>query len=121
MHRFTGGRGADVVFECAGTPDTAGEAFGIAGRGGTVVLMGICERPVAVDFLRLVTREILVVTALGKTAAEFGEAVELLSRRRVDLSPLLSRVIPLEAALEGFRPPRQGCGREIKILVSAVY
>lgn len=100
--RWTGGAGAGLVFECAGVPATIAEAGSLAARGGTVVVLGVCKTPVPMDFLSLVTGEIRVITAFGKTAAEFREAASLVGSGAVNLSPLISMTVPLAGAAQLF-------------------
>ncbi len=100
--RFTGGKGADLVFECAGIPETIRSACSFAAARATVVVLGICHQPVEIDFLSLVTGEINIKPAFGKSGAEFNEAVELISTGAVDLKPLISKIIPLGTVEEAF-------------------
>jgi threonine dehydrogenase-like Zn-dependent dehydrogenase len=101
----TAGQGADIVFECAGLPDTIAEAPRLARRGGAAVILGICHEMVEMDFSDLVTREVRLVNACGKTSTEFGWAVEQIVSGRVSLAPVISRIIPLDRIAEGFTLP----------------
>ena len=46
MDEVTGGRGPDVLFECADTPHTLREAATLVRKGGQVFVISICEEPV---------------------------------------------------------------------------
>ncbi len=115
VNRLTSKRGAELVFECAGLPATIQDACNFAASASTVIVLSICYQPVEINFLSLVTREIDIKTAFGKTGAEFKEAVRLIVDKAVDLSPLISRIIPLGSIKEGFEQPTQG---KIKTLVT---
>ena len=41
----TGGRGADYVFDCSGSPAVLAQALRSVRRGGTVALLGLARRP----------------------------------------------------------------------------
>ena len=112
---LTGGAGADVVFECAGLPETIGEACSLGGAGASVVVLSICEQAVELNLLNLVTREINLGTAFGKTAAEFKEAADLISRGRVDLTPLITDIVPVAEVAGAFSRPSR---KNIKTLVA---
>lgn len=112
---LTGGVGASVVFECAGLPETIGEAGSLGGAGASVVVLGICEQAVELNFLNLVTREISLCTAFGKTAAEFKEAAGLISGGLVDLAPLITGIVPVAEAAGAFSRPSR---KNIKTLVA---
>jgi len=101
LHPITAGAGADLVYECAGLPDTIRDAGNVARPGGSVVILGICEVPVDLFFLGLVTREIQLRTSYGSTAEEFRQALRLLTEGSVDLRPLISRTITVDEIEEG--------------------
>jgi 2-desacetyl-2-hydroxyethyl bacteriochlorophyllide A dehydrogenase len=115
VDRFSSGRGANLVFECAGIPETISDACSLAGAKGSVIALGICHQPVEISFLSLVTREISIIPAFSKKAAEFKEAVDLIAGARIDLSPLISQVISLDDVEEGFKNYRP---ENIKVLVA---
>jgi 2-desacetyl-2-hydroxyethyl bacteriochlorophyllide A dehydrogenase len=115
---FSGGAGADLVFECAGLPDTIREAGNLVRPGGTVVVMGICEVPVELFFLGLVTREIQLKSSYGSTADEFRRALQLLAGGEIDAAPLVSRTVSLgKVREEGFAPLLEKDCPDIKVLV----
>ena len=68
INSLTDNRGMNVVFECAGLPETIQEACSLGVAGATVVVLGICYQPVKLNFLNLVTQEINIITAFGKTS-----------------------------------------------------
>lgn len=111
---LTDNRGMDVVFECAGLPETIQGACEQGAAGATVVILSICYRPVELNFLNLVTQEIKIITAFGKTAQEFREAAGLIARGLVDLSPLITGIIPFSEVAEAFHKPSP---EKIKTLV----
>ncbi len=114
VKQLTGGHGAALAFECAGLPATIQEACNLAAAGSAVTVLSICYQPVELNFLSLVTREIEIKTAFGKTGAEFKEAVRLIGTGSVDLTPLISRIIPLSSIEDGFTTSTQA---NIKTLV----
>ncbi|MEW5785151.1 MAG: alcohol dehydrogenase catalytic domain-containing protein [Bacillota bacterium] len=118
LSALTGGAGADLVFECVGLPDTIRDAANMARQGGSVVVLGICEVPVELFFLGLVTREIQLRTSYGSTAREFKRALDLLASKEIDLRTIVTRIVSLEQVMEqGFTPLLEQGSTEIKILV----
>jgi len=115
---LTSGDGADLVFECVGVPETIREATNLVRQGGTLLVFGICEVPVDLFFLGLVTREIQLRTSYGAAAEEFREAMEIIASDPSVLTPLIEKVVALDnLADEGFAPLlKPGCSA-IKILV----
>lgn len=118
LNELTTGAGVDYVFECVGVPDTMRDAPGLVRQGGTVVYLGICEIPIELFFLGLVTREIQLRTSYGATAGEFREALKIISSEPSRLKPLVEHVISINnLADEGFTTLLQDDCTAIKILV----
>lgn len=110
-----GSKGANLVFECAGLPETIQEACNQGAAGSTVVVLSICHQPVVLNFLSLVTQEINIKTAFGKTAGEFKDAAGMIVESSIDLSGLISKIVPLAAVEESFHLSAE---ENIKTLVS---
>lgn len=107
----TGGRGADVAIECAGTAKTLAQAMKLAGPGGTVVMFGIT----APDADRLPTydwylKELTIRCPRAALPRDCDRAVRLCADGRLDLEPLVTAHFPVERvteALAACRDPRQ--------------
>ncbi|NHJ13661.1 MAG: hypothetical protein EAX95_08290 [Candidatus Thorarchaeota archaeon] len=117
IESLTQGMGADVVIECTGVPGPTSEAFQLARRGGTILVLGISEEPVEVDFMRGVLNELAVqFSYLGY--AEFPEAIRLLAEGAIDPTPMVTRIIPLERVVEdGFEALTRPDNQDVKVLV----
>ncbi len=90
----TGGRGAEVVFEVVGSPDTLTTAVQSAAKGGAVVLVGNLTPQVPLPLQSVVTREI---SLLGSCAScgEYPLCLDLLAGGAIRVEPLISAVAPL--------------------------
>ncbi len=102
---LTHGRGMDVVIEATGVPETIAQALASVSRGGTLLQVGIPQRPVSLSFEEAVVREKNLVTSNGQvTTVDLPLALTLLAE--TDLAAMVgSRVIPLDALVEeGLRP-----------------
>ena len=95
IRALTGAIGTAAVIEAVGVGATARRSIEIARSGGHVTWIGNLERRVEVDLQDLVGREISVRGAYGSND-EFGEAVEAIRSRAIDVRPLIERVAPLE-------------------------
>jgi threonine dehydrogenase-like Zn-dependent dehydrogenase len=102
VRELTDGRGADAVFVTADTVAAGEQGLAMAAPLGRVVFFASTQPPLslAVDWNRLHYDEICVTGAAGKTELEFREAVQLLGSGRIDLKPLITRLIPLHALPE---------------------
>ena len=105
------GRGADVVFECAGRPDSLDASFRLARRGGTIILVGINDSEPAFRWRETVLHELRVLgTAAHMWDTDVTAAVEALATGRVQVAGLLSRTISLDevpATLDAFSEPNE--------------
>jgi len=99
----TGGSGADIVFECAGTAASFRSAADYAKRGGQVILAGFCEEEVAVSPLSWIMREIEVKAILGYYD-EFSEVLASLARGDIPTERLITDTVSLtDAEARGFK------------------
>lgn len=90
--------GADVIYDCVGSPDSLRQALGVCRPGGTVVLVGM-PAPMRMDLTPLWQREIRLVGAYAYGTEQNGRrsfdmAFELV--RSADLGRLVSARYPLE-------------------------
>ena len=102
VEECTGGAGADVVFEVAGTRGTALDATRHARTRGRVVFVAIHPEPVPVDLHRIFWRELEVLGARVYEREDFERAVELLASGAVPADALITRVVPLDDTAEAF-------------------
>jgi L-iditol 2-dehydrogenase len=94
----TGGRGADVAIECAGTDATLAQAIRLAGPGATVIMFG--TGPGGLPAYEAYLKELTIRCPRASRPADFDAAIGLCAERRVALAPLITGRFPLgEVAL----------------------
>jgi threonine dehydrogenase-like Zn-dependent dehydrogenase len=109
----------EVVSECTGNPAVLNEAIHLTAPGGRLNALSITGAPnVPVDMDYLVTRDIVLVGSLASPNA-FPSALRLLGCGALQTRPLISRIFPLEEAVEAFHYVRLRQGPRIKVLVRA--
>lgn len=98
IRELTGGYGADVVIECAGTKAAWETAVEAVRRGGRVLWFGGLPggTKVEVDAARVHYGEIDLLNMHGGTAGEAREAFDLICSGRIRGAPLLSGMVSLE-------------------------
>src|SRR5207248_5036132 len=96
IQELTDGRGADIVFEAAGSPRTAAMAVHLARRGGRVALIGLPpEDNFPYPLVTAMAREVDIVTVF-RYANVYPAAIALVAQRRVDVKGLLTHRFPLD-------------------------
>jgi len=96
--------GVGLVFDTVTSTITLNQALRMTRGKGSVVILGLAGLPERVDWTPIWLKELKVVGSLtygteifkGKRADTFARAVELLTRRRADLTPVKPRKYPLQ-------------------------
>jgi L-iditol 2-dehydrogenase len=99
----TGGAGADLVCEAAGSEDTIAAAFNTVCRGGRIILYGIPpeERLIPMPVINIITNQIEVYGTVGNPHV-WEPLLQLVSRGRVNLKDMVSGAMPLSRITEAF-------------------
>lgn len=113
----TSGRGVDVAFDAAGSPDAVDMAFAAVSVGGKVILAGIPEEDKTTFTASLARRKGLTIKLVRRMKHTYPRAIELVSKGLVDLRSLVTHRFPLEQAAEAFRVAQRREGLKIIIEV----
>lgn len=119
--RETGGDGVDLVFEMSGSYKAYADAFDLVRAGGTVLLLGIPEGEVNLNFSdRVIFRGVTVKGIIGRRMFESWETMkDLLKTGLADLfvkSGFVSHQLPLSRFEEGFAAMRSGEAFKVLLL-----
>jgi len=111
IRRLTGGSGVDVALELIGLPLTTRQAVLSLAPFGRAVLAGITDQPTEFySYWEIIGREAEIIGCSDHLLQEFPLLLELARRGKLDLSRVVVRSVPLDAAaintvmdeLEGF-------------------
>ena len=101
-----GGGCADIVMECSGVPVALQQAIEMTRTGGRIVLVGVFEQEVPVNFNRIIHKQLSLISSYSKGQKPIGEeikaAIELISSGKVDAKALISHTFPLDKIMEAF-------------------
>jgi threonine dehydrogenase-like Zn-dependent dehydrogenase len=107
----TGGRGADIAIECAGTQQTLAQAMHLAGAGGTVLVFGTTAPAAdAMPTYQWYFKELTILNPRAARPRDCDTAIRLCAERRLDLASLITARFPLDqaaAAIDACREPGQ--------------
>lgn len=117
--RLTNGIGADCVIESVGTPKTYEQAFRMVRRGGKVEAFGICGEAdmMSLSPFQFVLHEKKVSGSCAGIGNDWGDAITLLQYGRIDPTPLISLVAPLEELEPAMRELQENKSM-VKVLIS---
>lgn len=86
--------GFDFVFEASGSPQAAAHAIAAADRGATIVQIGTLPTPVTAPLNSIMAKELNFIGSF-RFANVFATALDLAASREVNLTALISAVLPL--------------------------
>ncbi|MES2260707.1 MAG: alcohol dehydrogenase catalytic domain-containing protein [Pseudomonadota bacterium] len=94
----TGGRGADLVIESVGLASLYEQAFDLVRPGGRVLAFGLCEPSAQAHYLpfQVVLKELGLQGSVAGMGDDMHEAMALIAHGRVQLTPFVETVFPLE-------------------------
>jgi len=97
----TENNGAEVTIEAVGLAETFQQALETTKTGGHVTVVGLSQKGVDLDVQTLVSRE-LTLRGSYASAGEFREAIDLIASKKINVEPLISRVMPLSRGQQAF-------------------
>ncbi len=104
--QLTGGRGADVVFEAAGTHGAAEESLNLARKGGTCLMAGYAQPAgtEAIDFFTQVVRKHLTIQGIWVSDTRHTRhAMELVLSQQAQFAKLITHRFALSDANEALQ------------------
>jgi alcohol dehydrogenase, propanol-preferring len=107
LREATGG-GADVAFECVGTPGCQETALGALRTGGRLVLVGYAPAAMSLNGGRVMFRELEVVGSLGCRPVDYPRVIELARQGRIRVAEMVTHRFPLEDINLAFDTLRAG-------------
>lgn len=94
-----GGLGADIVYECAGSPATVGIAVGLAKPGGEVVLLGTNPEPLStINEIQIQLFELDVKGSFAYDEDEIRTVLGFMDRGLLSTRGMLEKIVPLDEA-----------------------
>lgn len=99
IRRLNRGRGVDVALDFVSVPATLRPAIASLAPFGRVVAVGLGDLPVPIyPYQELINREAEIIGCSDHLASEIPLLTELVRRGSLDLTPVVTELIPLEAA-----------------------
>ncbi|MDD5083207.1 MAG: zinc-binding dehydrogenase [Dehalococcoidales bacterium] len=103
--RLTGGRGPDIVYECAAAKNTLNQACQLVARNGRITCLAVYQEPITIEPLDwyMMQPEIKFTTNGDSTPFDWEIAVELLRQKKTNVETVISDIVPLVDIQEVFQ------------------
>ncbi len=116
VKRLTDGWGADVVFECSGSPRAWQSIADLLRPGGCIVVVGLPVEPVDFDVAALSVKE-LRIESVFRYAHQYDRAIALMASGRVDLKPLISETFGFADSIKAFDRAVEARPTDVKLQI----
>ncbi len=94
---------ADVIYDCAGSNITMGQAIKYARKGSAIILVAVFAGEAKVDLAVLNDHELDLNTSMMYRNEDYIEAIRLVNEKKVVLAPLISRHFAFQDYLKAYR------------------
>ncbi len=116
VRAMSGGHGADIVYECAGSVASLDTCWKAVRKEGTLAPLGVQPGPIFTDINSIMMKELTVIGSYGYVWTSWQRAIRLMADDLVDADALISHELPLESFEEGFRLTQDGSA--IKVVLN---
>jgi (R,R)-butanediol dehydrogenase/meso-butanediol dehydrogenase/diacetyl reductase len=116
VHAWTGGDGADVVFEVTGNPLAVKAMTDMVRVWGTISMVAIHGESVPLDLYRFFARELTMHGSRLYAREDWEAAIGLAASGAVTLAPLVTHRLPLDSLQQGMEEALRG-GPVMKVLI----
>jgi len=99
---WTGGWGADIIFEASGNEEAASSVFDLVCPGGRVVFIGMPGKAIPYDVVAAQIKEARV-EHIFRYAHMYPKALALLASGKIPLKPLITDIFPFEKSIEAMK------------------
>jgi 2-desacetyl-2-hydroxyethyl bacteriochlorophyllide A dehydrogenase len=112
-----GGKGADVVLECAGTPSALQLAFSTVGWHGRIAIEGAFDQAAefAIRPYFFLARAITLKGINGWLTVDFLRSLDMVSAGQIDVKPLITHTLPLHRWATAFDLVTQRKSEAVKV------
>ncbi|MFW9819346.1 MAG: zinc-binding dehydrogenase, partial [Candidatus Thorarchaeota archaeon] len=118
IQRFTDKIGPPHVYDCVGIKDTISSSIELTRRGGHITMVGMDpDIGVLKNFYSIAIKNITLRGIFGYNQDTFRTAIELLEQKRVDIKPLITKVIEIDEVPHAIESLAEQMHKDIKILV----
>ncbi|XP_076179459.1 sorbitol dehydrogenase isoform X2 [Ptiloglossa arizonensis] len=110
------GEEPDRSIDASGAQSSIRLAICATRSGGVVVLVGMGEPEIRVPLINALVREV-DIRGVFRYANDYGDALELVASRKIDVKPLITHNFKMEKTVAAFDTSKSGRGDVIKVMI----
>ena len=99
---ITGGRGADLVFECSGSVPGVNTGMSLLKKMGALVQIGLTKPTMEIEYSMLTAKQISLIGTFGHKWQSWDTALKLMQQGKINAGALISHRFPMEKWEEAF-------------------
>jgi len=107
----------DIFIDAAGAGELLQRTIEICAYGARIVIVAVHRKPIPLDLLPVMAKEIELAGSIAYPGDEFQEILGMLAGREVDVTPLITHRFPLDEASTAFARARD-VDSAIKVMVT---
>lgn len=103
--KLTGGKGPDIVYECAAAKNTLQQACRLVARNGRITCLAVYQEPITIEPLDwyMMQPEIKFTTNGDSTPLDWEISLELMRAKQIKVAEVISDIIPLAGIQKAFQ------------------
>ena len=103
--KLTGGKGPDIVYECAAAKTTLQQACQLVARNGRITCLAVYQEPITIEPLDwyMMQPEIKFTTNGDSTPFDWEISLELMRKKQINVATVISNIVPLTDIQETFQ------------------
>lgn len=112
------GEAFDKVIDAAGIPATFEESLRIAGRGATVIWLGLPTATITIQIFPFMYQELSIRSSLAYNPCEFGDSLALVQNNKIKLESIVTHKLSFEELHKAFDIMETGKAVKVILLFS---
>lgn len=117
IHDEFGPDGADVIFECIGSPATISEGVNIARKGSTVIVVGVVPEPCPINMGYVQDHELSLIGSAMYRVEDYQAAIRLVGRGLIEFDALITHRVPFSRYADAYRLIEEQKDKAMKVMI----
>ena len=109
--------GADVIFECIGSPATIAESVNIARKGSTIIVVGVVPEPCPINMGYVQDHELSLIGSAMYRVEDYQAAIRLVARGLIEFDALITHRVPFSKYADAYRLIEEQNDKAMKVMI----